>query len=78
MAAIQPMEQFLVHKIVDIRPIPVPGLGALDLSITNSVMFMLIAAGLICAFFVSPPNASWCRGACRPPPNCSTQRSIRC
>ena len=52
MAAIQPMEQFLVHKIVDIRPIPVPGLGALDLSITNSVMFMLIAAGLICAFFV--------------------------
>ena len=53
MAAIEPMEQFLVHRIVPIAPIPLPGLGALDLSITNSVLFMLIAAGLICAFFLA-------------------------
>jgi len=51
MAAIEPMEQFLVHKVVDLPPIPVPGLGMLDMSITNSVMFMLIAAILISGFF---------------------------
>jgi F-type H+-transporting ATPase subunit a len=50
MAAIEPMEQFLVHRIIPI-PIPIPGLGTLDLSITNSVLFMLIAAGLISGFF---------------------------
>jgi F-type H+-transporting ATPase subunit a len=53
MAAIEPMEQFLIHKVVDLPPIPVPVLGAIDLSITNSVMFMLIAAGLLCLLFVS-------------------------
>ena len=51
MAAIEPMEQFLVHKVVDWPPIPVPGLGMLDMSITNSVLFMLIAAILITGFF---------------------------
>ena len=51
MAAIEPMEQFLVHRIVALPPIPVPGLGAIDMSITNSVLFMLIAAGAICLFF---------------------------
>jgi F-type H+-transporting ATPase subunit a len=51
MAAIEPMEQFLVHKVVDWPPIPVPGLGLLDMSITNSVLFMLIAAILISGFF---------------------------
>src|ERR1019366_9692642 len=51
MAAIEPMEQFLVRKVVDLPPIPVPGLGAIDMSITNSVMFMLIAAVLISTFF---------------------------
>ncbi len=53
MAAIEPMEQFLVHKVVDLPPIPIPGLGALDMSITNSVLFMLIAAGLISVFFLA-------------------------
>ena len=48
MAAIEPMEQFLVHRIVPL-PVTVPGLGVVDLSITNSVLFMLIAAGLISA-----------------------------
>ena len=52
MAAIEPMEQFMVRKVVDLPPIPVPGLGALDMSITNSVLFMLIAAGLISTFFL--------------------------
>ncbi len=51
MAAIQPMDQFMVHEVVHLPPIPIPGLGPLDLSITNSVMFMLIAAGLIALFF---------------------------
>ncbi len=50
MAAIEPMEQFLVHKVVPIE-LPIPGLGMVDVSITNSVFFMLIAATLICLFF---------------------------
>ena len=37
MAAIEPMEQFLVTRIVPLAPVRVPGLGAVDLSITNSV-----------------------------------------
>jgi F-type H+-transporting ATPase subunit a len=51
MAAIEPMEQFLVRPILTIAPIPVPGLGMIDMSITNSVLFMLISAALICLFF---------------------------
>ena len=43
MAAIEPMEQFMVHRIVKLGPVHVPGIGELDLSITNSVLFMLIA-----------------------------------
>lgn len=50
--AIQPMEQFLVHKIVPIPPVSIPGLGMLDLSISNSVLFMLIAVVLISGFFL--------------------------
>ena len=53
MAAIDPMEQFLVHKLVPFPAIIVPGLGSLDLSITNTVMFMLIAAALIIVFFLA-------------------------
>jgi F-type H+-transporting ATPase subunit a len=52
MAAIQPMEQFLVHKLVPLAPIPVPGLGTIDLSITNSVATMMGAALLISLFFL--------------------------
>ena len=51
MAAIEPMEQFLVKRIVTLPPVTVPGLGPIDLSITNSVLFMLIAAGLISLLF---------------------------
>lgn len=53
MAAIEPMQQFLVRKVVPIEPVQIPGFGALDLSITNSVLFMLISAGLICLFFLT-------------------------
>jgi F-type H+-transporting ATPase subunit a len=54
MAAIEPMNQFLVQKIPGLPPlvVQVPGLGSLDLSITNSVLFMLIAATLITVFFL--------------------------
>jgi len=52
MAAIEPMEQFLVHKLVQIPPIPVPGIGLLDMSITNSVAFMVVGAVLISLFFL--------------------------
>jgi F-type H+-transporting ATPase subunit a len=52
MAAIEPMNQFMIHKIVPI-PVEIPGYGTLDLSITNSVLLMLIAAGLISVFFLA-------------------------
>jgi F-type H+-transporting ATPase subunit a len=52
MAAIDPMEQFLIHKVVPVNPIAVPVIGQLDLSITNSVLFMLIAAAILSLFFL--------------------------
>lgn len=52
MAAIEPMEQFLVTRIVPLPPVRLTGLGVVDLSITNSVLFMLIAAVLISTFFL--------------------------
>lgn len=52
MAAIEPMHQFMIRKIVDIPPVQTP-LGLLDLSITNSVMTMIIAAALICVWFMA-------------------------
>ena len=48
-----PMYQFQVKKVVDLPTVHVPGLGAIDLSITNSVLAMLVAAGLIVLFFAS-------------------------
>jgi F-type H+-transporting ATPase subunit a len=50
MAAIDPMHQFLIHKVVEIAPIQTP-IGALDLSITNSVVTMMVAALIIVGFF---------------------------
>ena len=52
MAEIAPMEQFMVRKIVDLPALRAPGIGMVDMSITNSVLFMLIAAGLISLFFL--------------------------
>ncbi len=51
MPAIDPMHQFVIHKIVDIPAVRVPGLGLVDLSITNSVGAMLIAGLIVCSFF---------------------------
>ena len=52
MAAIEPMNQFMIHKVVALPPVHV-GAMALDLSITNSVLYMLIASGLITVFFLT-------------------------
>ena len=52
MAEIQPMEQFLIHKVVAIPPITVGGV-TFDLSLTNSVITMLGAALFISLFFVA-------------------------
>ncbi|HEV2364319.1 MAG TPA: F0F1 ATP synthase subunit A [Caulobacteraceae bacterium] len=52
MPAIQPMEQFLVKKVVDLPPLMLPGIGPVDMSITNSVLVMLVAAGLMTLFFL--------------------------
>jgi F-type H+-transporting ATPase subunit a len=46
-----PMHQFEIHKMVDLPAFTVPGLGVIDMSITNSVFAMLLAAGLVVLFF---------------------------
>jgi F-type H+-transporting ATPase subunit a len=46
-----PMHQFEVQKIVDLPAFSLPGVGVIDMSITNSTIAMLISAGLIVAFF---------------------------
>jgi F-type H+-transporting ATPase subunit a len=51
MAAIDPMHQFLVHKVVDLPPVNIGGF-ALDLSITNSVVTMIAGAAIISLFFL--------------------------
>ncbi len=53
MAAIEPMNQFMIHKLVPLPPVEVPGLGSIDLSISNSVAFMLVSAGLLALFFLA-------------------------
>jgi F-type H+-transporting ATPase subunit a len=47
--AIDPMHQFLIHKIVDIAPLNLGGF-MLDMSITNSVMTLLLGAVLLMVF----------------------------
>jgi F-type H+-transporting ATPase subunit a len=53
MAAIEPMNQFAIHKVVAGPVIRIPGWPVIDLSITNSVLFMLIAAGLLALFVLT-------------------------
>ena len=48
--AIDPMEQFVVHKLVDLPTVHIGSL-AIDMSITNSVASMIAGAILIVAFF---------------------------
>jgi F-type H+-transporting ATPase subunit a len=50
--AIKPMEQFLVHDVVHFTPINIGG-HMLDLSITNSVLMMIVAAVVLTVFLVS-------------------------
>src|ERR1700761_866734 len=52
MAEIQPMEQFLIKKLVTLPTFTVGGV-TVDMSITNSVATMIFAAALICAFFLA-------------------------
>jgi F-type H+-transporting ATPase subunit a len=51
MAGIDPMHQFKIHEVVHFPSVNVPGLGAVNLSITNSVMAMMVAALIVCSFF---------------------------
>ncbi|HEX4179642.1 MAG TPA: F0F1 ATP synthase subunit A [Caulobacteraceae bacterium] len=53
MAAIEPMNQFMIHKLFEGPRVPVPGIGTIDLSVTNSVLYMLIAATIITVFFLT-------------------------
>ncbi|MEI7573410.1 MAG: F0F1 ATP synthase subunit A, partial [Phenylobacterium sp.] len=46
-----PMEQFEIHKGLQGPVVPLPGGLSLDLSLSNSVLAMMIAAGLVIAFF---------------------------
>jgi F-type H+-transporting ATPase subunit a len=46
-----PMHQFEVHKVVDLPDFTLPGVGVIDMAITNSTIAMFAAAGLIIAFF---------------------------
>ena len=64
MADIQPMEQFLIKKLVTLPAFNVGGV-TVDLSITNSVATMIFAAALITVFFLAAGAARSCRGACR-------------
>lgn len=46
-----PMHQFEVQKIVDLPDFPIPGVGVIDMSITNSTVAMALAASLIAGLF---------------------------
>lgn len=50
MAAIDPLHQFAIEKVVALPPVNLPGVGPIDLSITNSVVAMMICAAVICLF----------------------------
>ncbi|MFI4965487.1 MAG: F0F1 ATP synthase subunit A [Caulobacterales bacterium] len=49
--AIDPMEQFAVHKIVNLPPVHIGGM-AIDMSITNSVVSMIAGALILGVFLV--------------------------
>ena len=49
--AIDPMHQFLVHKLVDLPPVHIGGM-AIDMSITNSIATMLVGAALLMVFLL--------------------------
>lgn len=49
--AIDPMHQFLIHKVVELPPVQIGGMS-LDLSITNSVLTMMVGALIVMGFFL--------------------------
>ncbi|MFN3520603.1 MAG: F0F1 ATP synthase subunit A [Phenylobacterium sp.] len=46
-----PMHQFEIQPVLTLPTVNVPGIGAIDLSINNSIMAMLIAATIVVVFF---------------------------
>lgn len=48
-----PMHQFKIAPVIELPTVTLPLIGAVDLSITNSVLAMLVAATLIVLFFVA-------------------------
>ena len=48
--AADPIHQFEVHKIVDLPDIRLPGVGLIDMAITNSTIAMTVAAGVVILF----------------------------
>ncbi len=46
-----PMHQFEIQKILDLPDFSLPGVGVIDMAVTNSTVSMLIAAGLVVGFF---------------------------
>lgn len=46
-----PMHQFQIEKVVDLPDVTIPGVGVIDMAITNSTIAMFIAAGLVILFF---------------------------
>jgi F-type H+-transporting ATPase subunit a len=49
--AIDPMHQFMIHKVMDIPPVQMGGMS-IDLSITNSVLTMMVGAAIVIVFFL--------------------------
>ena len=45
-----PLEQFEIHKFVELPPVNVPFLGPIDLSITNSTLSMMLAFVIVVGF----------------------------
>ena len=48
-----PMHQFEVHKVVDLPDFTLPGVGVIDMAITNSTISMFIASGVLIAFMAA-------------------------
>jgi F-type H+-transporting ATPase subunit a len=48
-----PMQQFEIHKIVDLPDFTLPGIGTIDMAFTNSTLAITIAAGLVIAFMAA-------------------------
>jgi F-type H+-transporting ATPase subunit a len=46
-----PMHQFEIHKIVEMPDFSLPGVGVIDMSITNSTVAMMLAAAVVILFF---------------------------